>query len=268
MVQVEEQRLEFDPTYEAPIMADYRPFSRMAMAALPLALCSLLAVISPLLWVVPIIAVIVSVLAIRATCYGERKPLGRIPAMLALLFSLFVLGFAPAEYITSRSNMCAQAEQYGREWLELVRSGKLPEAYQLHLMYYDRVAPETDLEKYYEPNFPEGGSQLRKQISVNDPYGEMKDFFMPRPLKELVAAGQKGHYELKSSAVVPDESEFPFTIVELQYRFTYPDNGAEISLPLHIKMKRSLLPTGRKHWNVESATTGGNPPPQRPKSKS
>jgi hypothetical protein len=146
--------------------------------------------------------------------------------------------------------------------LELVRSGQLPEAHQLHLMYYERVAPNTDLNEYYEKRFPDTGSQIRKQIEVSDPYGEMRDYFKTAPLKDIVQASKSGQYQLESVSVLVDEATF--TIVELQYQYSFGSDGKKTSIPVQVRMKRSLLPTGSKQWNVESVTTpGGSPPPVR-----
>jgi hypothetical protein len=259
MVQVQEKRpVEMDPAYDAPILASYRPFSRAAIFAVPLALASTLALISPVLWIVPIVAVLFSAIALRATCFGEQPLLGKKAAIVGLILSCFLLGYAPAQYLTSRSILCGQAASYANKWLDLVQSGRLAEAHQLHLMYYERVAPNTDLEKYYDKRFPDSDSLMRKQMQVTDPYSDLKDYFKTAPLKDIVEAAKNGQYQLEDASVLDDEEKS--TLIELHYRYTFLKQGNK-TIPVQIRMRRALLPTGSKHWNVESITSSGSPPP-------
>src|SRR5262245_41766301 len=93
MVQTEEKRpVVLEPGYDAPALVECRPFSRAVMVAVPVTLFSLLAVVSPLLWIAPIAALVFSLLAVRATSVGERPPLGRKVAIVCLTVSCFVLG--------------------------------------------------------------------------------------------------------------------------------------------------------------------------------
>ena len=111
-------------SYDADEWGQYRSLSTLAVIALVLGLCSIVAFASPLMLVVPLAAVAASLLALRGISASEGglsgATLARLGLALAILFS--VASFARVkvrDVILQR-----QAERVARQWLALAAQGR------------------------------------------------------------------------------------------------------------------------------------------------
>ena len=110
---------------EAEGIADeYRPISTLAVLALVAGCCSVLALISQVLWVIPILAVGLSIAAIRDTSVGSSHKVGRGIALIGLALSV---GFGAQSFSTFLVNEWidqSRARETVLQWHQAIRAGE------------------------------------------------------------------------------------------------------------------------------------------------
>jgi hypothetical protein len=227
-------------------LARYRGVSWLAVTALLVGLLSVAAFIdlqNPLLWSLPVLALILALLALRRIAAEQPRLLGRKAALTALALALICGSWAIVQYTVRRSWVYAEARQHADEWLELVRTGRLSEAHQLHLTQESRQAPGTALDRHYDQ------SREAKR--------DRESFFQTPPLSILVAAGTRGTVRFADHDVLVTEwtsGSLQETIVE-RYVLDYEDNGRPRTLPFLITLlrwhHRSL---GEIRWEVRDVS--------------
>ena len=130
---------------------EYRSVSRLAVCAFLLGLASPLALVHPLTWTIPWIGVLVALQAIRQISRPNSLVSGRPIALVGLVLSVLLSGWAPAKYFVERSLLTRQARQFADTWFHLVRDGTLQEAHRWMLPHYQRD-PEFATQEFYEEN--------------------------------------------------------------------------------------------------------------------
>ena len=110
---------------EAKGIADeYRPISTLAVLALVAGCCSVLALISQVLWVIPILAAGLSIAAIRDTSVGSSHKVGRGIALIGLALSV---GFGAQSFSTFLVNEWidqSRARETVLQWHQANRAGE------------------------------------------------------------------------------------------------------------------------------------------------
>ena len=110
---------------EAKGIADeYRPISTLAVLALVAGCCSVLALISQVLWVIPILAAGLSIAAIRDTSVGSSHKVGRGIALIGLALSV---GFGLQSFSTFLVNGWidqSRARETVLRWHQAIRDGE------------------------------------------------------------------------------------------------------------------------------------------------
>jgi hypothetical protein len=221
---------------EKPLAA-YRGVSVTAVIALTLGVASVLALVHPLLWAVPPIAIVVAVVAIRTIDAPDSNLTGRNLALTGLAIALVFGLWAPTRILTRQAKLFSQARSFADEWFELVRTGKLHEAHQLSLSPIERQKPGTSIEAAY------GASAELKKMN--------KDFWSSSPVvRQLADLGEQATYEYVGGEGVSPR-EFVTEHIALNYRVRYNENGQERILPIRIGLDRNS--TGEKTrytWRV------------------
>src|SRR5689334_5841351 len=105
------------PEHPDSDLIEYRPVSGWCVAAVLLGLASILALIHPLLWSVPLAGVCVSLLALRRLDRSETKLLGRKAALVGLAFSLIYGVAAPVRVVARDRWLRTRAERLGDEFV-------------------------------------------------------------------------------------------------------------------------------------------------------
>lgn len=103
---------------------EYRPISTLAVLALVAGCCSVLALISQVLWVIPILAGGLSIAAIRDTSVGSSYKVGRGIALIGLALSV---GFGAQSFSTFSVNAWidhSRARETVLQWHEAIRAGE------------------------------------------------------------------------------------------------------------------------------------------------
>ena len=108
--------------------AGYRPVSPLAVAAALLGVAATLALVSPLFWVVPIVAAAVSAAALADVGRRDAPKAGRLAALAGLALAIgcgaqAVAGAAAAEWLARSRAVSAAAF-----WLDTIAAGRLDDA--------------------------------------------------------------------------------------------------------------------------------------------
>jgi hypothetical protein len=251
MTQVESPEVRFtDP--EAPELSDYRPVDRWVVLAIIASLLSFFAFLIPTLWIIPLVATLLSVAAIRSVLDESRPTMGRKGAMFALFLSLFILGCAPMRHATLIWHTSRQARIHADSWLELIREGRLPEAHQLTLSLYTRVGEGVNLEEHYRSpgNLPPADPEMGMMPAMH-PSQELELYFGKAGIKEIVEAAPEVEFEFVRVAKVDLTSIANSRVAELRYVARYTKDGKLQRADLRILMERTMLPhSGLTHWRV------------------
>ncbi len=129
----------------------YRPVSIAAIMALVLGLLSPLATFWSILWLLPLLGVLVSAVALRGIRRSDGTLAGRGLAVAGLILSLVVGSMVIAGEFTRNRLLVAQGTPWGIKWCELLLEGRTEEALELQQGPSTR-RPFTSLEKFYAEN--------------------------------------------------------------------------------------------------------------------
>lgn len=135
---------------ERPEGGDETTVNRWAIVALLLGVASVVAVASPLMWVLPIFTIFVGLMALRSIAASEQAVRGRGLVIVALTIACFLGGLAPVRHVSRQRALFAQASQQVEAWVELFREGRFMEAHQLRLGFQERVTADASLVEFYK----------------------------------------------------------------------------------------------------------------------
>ncbi len=114
-----------DPLLDAPAdEIQYRSLSALAVVALLLGILSLLALLSPILWIIPACAVAVGALALRAI-YQDSQKTGERLAKIGMLLAVTVGLWAASYHFAREWYLFHTAKKFADQWLEVVQGGDL-----------------------------------------------------------------------------------------------------------------------------------------------
>lgn len=108
--------------------AAYRPVSATAVAAAALGMASVLALVSPVLWVLPLVGVAVSLAALADVGRPGAAKAGRLAALAGLGLALGFGAQAVATAAATEWLARGRAEAAVRLWIDTVTSGRLDDA--------------------------------------------------------------------------------------------------------------------------------------------
>src|SRR5262245_19325981 len=136
-------------TEDLPAVDNYRQLNVTALLAFLAGLASSVALIHPLLVVVPIATIVLAIVALRAISAAEGRFSGSGLAIAGLALALLFLGWSISGGVLHRWAMRRHAREFVDDWLNLLTSGELRFAHQLHADRGFRVDPYTDMEQAY-----------------------------------------------------------------------------------------------------------------------
>ncbi|HTN75155.1 MAG TPA: DUF4190 domain-containing protein [Pirellulaceae bacterium] len=210
-------------TVDEQQLAAYRRVSVAAVIALVLGVASSLALTYWLLWVLPMIAVVVAIVALRAIDTPGSNLTGRGFAVIGLVLALIFGLWAPTRAYTRQQHIYSQARPFADEWLELIRTGQLREAHQLTLRQAERQLTGVDLAEFYAKS--------------SEAKGEYDRFATERFLKKLAEQGDRVTYTYVGGAELPPADMTGQTVM-LGYRASWDDNGTPREVPLRVVLHR------------------------------
>jgi hypothetical protein len=223
----------------------YRAVSVLAIVSLLVSLLAVLAFWHPVLWVVPIAAVVLGLLAVVRIDRRENELLGRGLAILAICFSLFTLSAAASRYATINYRARTAAQELGLRWFEALRNGNPELAAQLSMEPLQRESDGTDLQAFYrgEP----GASDYLKRF-VNDAV-----------VKALLKLGTSARVRfLETVEHLDDGRKERFYGI---YAVTYEEGGELKTFFVQLGLVRFVAsPRQAAHWWVSRDTLLTGPP--------
>lgn len=236
-----------EPQFSAELpedLVEYRPVSHLAIAAFVTAVLSISAIFSPLLLFVPVIAIVLALAALSSIKRDRRPVAGKTLAFVALAGGIFFGSWAVTRSATRSQLISGQAQNYARQWLEMVRRGELEKAHQLSLRQPQRITRAITPERFYQEN-----EQSRK---------ELESFFSAPPLDEIVNLGERGDL-----VFVGDENlQYTATstgraaLMTMRFRIEYDEGDATKSLPFFVEVARGRSVDGRQiQWRIVRVST-------------
>jgi hypothetical protein len=129
---------------------EYRSISGFSVGALILGVLSSLALIHIVLWIIPVLALIVSGLALRHARRTESG--GEWAARSAIFLALFFGIWGVSQLFFADWIVMAKARKVGDAWMKLVETGKFKQAHQWTLTPSSRVHDLALIDLYYEGN--------------------------------------------------------------------------------------------------------------------
>lgn len=219
---------------EAPEEPEQPSVSRLAVAALVLGILSLAAVTSPVMWMLPIIAVLVSGLALRTLAARRTAQRGRALALIGLTLACFLGGFAPVRHFHRQRVLFAQARTCAEQWFDLIRVGRTMDAHRLQLGYAERSDAAATL------GGPAATEMRRSQFEA---------FVTNSPVKELARWGVEGQVGFRGDLRI--DSFESTDVVTQRFELTKKTDPEHRLIVVDIALVRQVFPEqAESRWQV------------------
>jgi len=217
-------------------LAEYRSVSRMAVVSLFLGIASILALFHPLSWLIPVVAVLVSFLALRSTASPEKALDGRKAALAGLFLALFFGVAAIGYWALERQVAVRQSRQFVDRFLEILESGDYAKAVECTQSFQYRQPETVPLAEFYAQD--ESASKL------------LKGFLEKDVVREIIASEEDADIEFVRVEII-DRPRYG-VLCWMRYRITKPDDS---STDFFVAVSRKINPdsaSGRPHWFLQS----------------
>ncbi len=236
-------------------VAQYRPFCGLAACGLIAGLLSIVAFFTPVLWAVPVAGLVLSGLALRRIARSEPAMTGRWAAATGLVLSAFFAAAAPADLVTYRARIDAEARVFAAEWiahlldnapqkaLELTRqpAARKPLDDTLWETYADGTGAREELEGYVEK------PEVKAILDLSPAVARQRRLPDPKAVVRHFATERQGVQKGRDAAV-------------LVFAVTYEDAGRKKTFFTRMAVERfTLTQTGMADWQVVSTEGGIRP---------
>jgi len=225
-------------------LARYRAFSVPAVVGLILGFLAPLAMIHPILWIVPPCGVCVNGWALWQIARNAPALCGRRVALVGLTLSLVFGTAAPTGWLSYRWLIRREARQFAMAWFEFLRQG---EPHKARLMVPD-------------PRFRPPLTDQVWDIYREDPYWreELKVYVAKPLIRTLLALGRKAQVRHWRTTPVPRAPHYGY--LDQIYAVTYDDAGEKKTFFVELRLSRVTLPDGQGNWKLVFAQ--GIAPPE------
>lgn len=129
-------------------LMQYREISRLAIVGLVLGILSVLAVFTSVLWIVPVIAIILSLIAYYQIGRSELLT-GQGMALAGMGLAALWLGLSVTQSAVKQHALVTASREMAADWLDLILEKKYMEAHQLTTHPSSRPPAKTSLPAYY-----------------------------------------------------------------------------------------------------------------------
>jgi hypothetical protein len=126
-------------------LAEYRSLSPHAVLGVVLGLLSIAALVDPMLWVLPVLGVAVSAVALWRIARDPQALAGRKLAWIGLGLSLVFAAAAPTDWFLYRELVRREAVAFARPWFQLFRQGQTYKAFLLTVEPQSRLPLDVSL---------------------------------------------------------------------------------------------------------------------------
>jgi len=217
---------------------EYRSVDRWAVAGCTLGLLSPLAFVTEVLWLIPLLAVVASAVALRRLAVDDSRS-GRGAALFGLGMAL-LFGVAPlSQRITTQLILREQARPLAEQFLEYLRQDHPERALMLHAMPDYRQPLDNDLWDFFR-NDQESQVKLRK--------------FLQNPTtRALLALGTRADIQYYKTAAVGIDTNR--AVASYWFTVTYDDAGKKKTFIVSVLMERNPTKQASLHpWRITSLT--------------
>jgi hypothetical protein len=204
-------------SYEAEELGKYKSLSSLAVCAFLLGIASLIALLAPLMVIIPIAAIVVALFALVSIARSEGALLGRSLAVIGLGLAIACGIAAPLRVKVRDGLYSSQADQAARQWLELVSENQLPAA----------LDQTTGNAKGNLMGPPSPGGQPAKY----DQQTSIINFSNDKLIAKLLEEAAHGDLKFATNALACDVSG-AVPRVAITYQTTAPDDALTMSLAL------------------------------------
>jgi len=229
-----ENRPQLTEHHQNDDIAGYRELCVTAVVGLVLGVLSATALVDPLMWFVPVVAAVVSAVALRRIARSESVLVGRKRAMAGLMLAVLFGVAAVTDYTVYRHLVRQQGQRFAEEWFALLMAGEPQKAYQYLMPPDERHPPDGDLWKFYRES---------------DHYHRQLLAFAKRPeVRTLVALGSNAlvrYYETDGQMSSGERDE-----LFQAYAVTYDDAGKRKTFFIGLTLTRHHLDDGRAAWQI------------------
>lgn len=232
---------------------EYKSLSLIAVASFGLGVLSIFALLHTSLWVIPVLAILVGLIARRRIARNQSSS-GSLLALLGISLGLFFVSCAVSSFFLHRKLVRQTAHQFCDEWLDLVQDKQLYKAYELTRFFEARRPPNSNLVSLYGP-IPDVTKEPQGPIGIKN---EFQKYWTSSPQKELILFGNQPSSKLRLErfGIVLHEfvAEFRFKrdTVQLIYLFEYEENGEQKAIRFAVNMARRWTAVEHQHWFVDS----------------
>jgi len=224
---------------DARELPDYRPISGLAFVALLAGLASAAALAHPILWCLPLLGLVVSLVALRRLAAAERPMVGRRAAVGGLALSLVFGVAAPTRFFSRQFWLQARAEHVAEQWFDDLRTGQIGQAYEL----LRHVGSSS-----HPPPKPHDDAAA---AAAEEAKTELQLFAERQPIARLLTLGNQAQPQCLDAEVLPDA--LGLETVLLLYHVRFPGEDALHPLGVQFNVQRRLEPGGER-WLITSVT--------------
>lgn len=223
----------FDPSDDAIIR--YRGVSALAVVGLLSGILSVVAMVGIAYWLLPLVAIVLNVAALRQIQARAPELIGRKAALLGMFLALTFAVAAPAEQFCYRQLMRREAQQFAAEWFDVVRRGECDKAHHLTIAPKYRAALDDSLWDFYRKS-----DNWRKQLKA------FVDGSVMRTLLALGPTANARFYETDSEGQ-QESGDY----VQLTYAISYDDEQkSKTTFFVRLLTIRSLGVDGKADWQL------------------
>lgn len=224
---------------ETELIESSRPVRISGFLALILGLLSFSAIFGAPLIVVPVLAVVCALIALRP--YGDQRPAGYGVAMIGLFAAVLFAAWGVTQRHFHQEMMTTQAVRFAENWLDLLAQGDVELAVELRAHPASRQSETMPLDQYYSES-TEGRAA-------------MSEFREKEPVEAIIRAAQQADWELSQPAII--YHQFGRELVKTIWR----DRSAAVKEAVAIDLEYLPATTERPaQWRVENIDVYYSPP--------
>lgn len=231
------------PSEDESVDLGYRPVNGSALLGLLLGVSSAVALVSPILLIVPLAGILLCCRALITLADRQAGQTGRGLAYLGLLLSVTFAAASPAAIWGDRWFVERSTRPIVDAWFEALRSGRPEWALQLTQTPYQRGPLDERTVRYYRTHL-EAHKQLENYVA--DP-----------TVKTLLLLGDRATVRLYDTAA-PIFSEHRETMSQT-YAVTYDDGGKKTTFFVLLGLERKMDKSGQARWRIIYANGGIRP---------
>ena len=235
----------FDETSEDLDLPRAISWAAVSSLVLGAASCTVLlnALAYPLLCSLPILSVVLALVALRQVQQAGPRLLGRKAALGGLALALLFGTWGVTQAAVRQARIFDQARGHALHWLQLVQSGRLSEAYVLHLPRESRLAPGVALDTVF--------------TSDREKHEALRAFFDDATLRKLIQVGPSAQIQFEGNERLDGEWAAKQRVEYVTQRFAlkYSEDGRPQTLRFTATLVRKKHPaSGEVSWELQSVS--------------